>query len=164
MEFAIGIAFAIGENLQWYMAFESTLIGRVYAIRWHSAPDSSDLQRVLRELPTNHQKAKERLINISIVPESVGLPEDGVRSAMTRHAAAWEEHCEVMHIVIEGSGFRHSMLRSAMAVFALGYRRGTLVVHRNAAAAVARAAKEANTDALLLERRLRQLGYFAAAE
>jgi len=78
-----------------------------------------------------HRTFGKSIVYIAIVPEDCQPPDDAVRLAMTRGRDEVLPYCQSMHIVMEGHGFRHAILRNALATMQLfGQKRKQVQIHR----------------------------------
>jgi hypothetical protein len=111
------------------MAFATALVRPIFFVRWTS-PRLHDVPRVSIEFNRAHEAIGEPLIYIAIVPEDSQPPDEVTRKSMTSGADNVLDRCASMHLVLEGGGFRHSILRNAVAgMLLLGRRREKLAVH-----------------------------------
>jgi hypothetical protein len=112
------------------MAFVSRVIGNLYVVRWKDAT-AADVPRVEAEVAAAKRAlGKAPLHGLAIVPENTPAPDDRTRSAMSSSISHLLDHLETMHTVIEGGGFKHSILRSAMTgIVLVGGKRGRVVIH-----------------------------------
>ena len=112
------------------MAFVSATVGRLYVVRWQE-PTEADVFRVEEEVAAFKRGiGKHAVHGLAIVPEATKPPDDRTRSAMSGSMSKLLDHLETMHTVIEGKGFKHSILRSAMTGIALlGGKRGRVLIH-----------------------------------
>jgi hypothetical protein len=69
---------------------------------------------------------------ISIVPEDSKPPDDRMRQTFADNMENVLGHCRTMHFVMEGEGFKHSILRNALAtVLLVRGQRNRIYVHRS---------------------------------
>ncbi len=111
------------------MACVTATVGNVFFVRWEK-PDVADMKRIVRELAVRRREIGRLLTYVALAPESSDPPDAAVRREMPvlmNHALV---HCDVMHLVMEGVGFKPSVMRSVMAaVFLAGGRRERVHVH-----------------------------------
>lgn len=123
------------------MPYTSMLMGRLHVVRW-ATPVMPDVDRILKEVQQAFETAKNPLVGISIVPADAEPPRDDVRAAMTRNMDALLKCSEYIYFVMEGSGFRHSIMRSVLAGLLLfGGKRGRIGVESDIDLAVQLASK-----------------------
>jgi hypothetical protein len=111
------------------MPFRSVLIHRIHLVRW-STPVLADAADIVKEIKGARAKVGRPLIGIAIVPTSVSPPEGEVRRAMIGGMNPLIESCESIHFVLEGSGFKNSILRSVVTnILLLAGKKGKVFVH-----------------------------------
>ncbi|MBK7397769.1 MAG: hypothetical protein IPJ34_16090 [Myxococcales bacterium] len=111
------------------MPYRSMLLGRLHFVRW-GTPVMDDVDRVLHEVQRGFSTSRQPLIGISLVPVDAEPPKDEVRAAMVRNMDKLLACSERLYFVMEGSGFRHSVMRSVLAgLLLVGGKRGRVVVH-----------------------------------
>lgn len=125
--------------LVWYakptMSYTSALIERVLIIRW-GTPQLEDVAAVLREAKAA-KESKGTVYGLAIVPSDVEPPEDSVRKAMVASMDELLESCDSLHFVMEGSGFKHSIMRSVLSgLLLMAGKRGRIYVHDTVDAAL----------------------------
>jgi len=110
------------------MPFLSTVVGNVYVVRWE-APTALDVRAMEVEVSAFHREVV-KMHGLAIVPANTSPPDDATRKAMGRSMQTLLEHLETIHTVIEGSGFKHTILRSVMTgVTLVGGKRGRVFTH-----------------------------------
>src|SRR5436309_2125815 len=92
-------------------AYASALIGNAFVVRWKRAPNVLEVNAVLRDIVAAAQGQKN-LVCMAIVPGTVNPPEDEARRQMMANTEKILAVADAMHFVVEGSGFKHVMLRS----------------------------------------------------
>jgi hypothetical protein len=102
----------------------------LFFVRW-AAPSKADLPALNAQLADAHRKLGDPVTYIAIVPEDCEPPNDEMRAAFSDTMDEVLSHCSTMHFVMEGQGFKHSILRNALATVLLvkGQRR-KVFVHR----------------------------------
>jgi len=109
--------------------YVSALIGNAFVVRWQRAPTVNEVNTLLREV-MSAASTQKTLVCMAIVPGSVNPPEDEARRQMMTNTEKMLTVAEAMHFVIEGSGFKHVMLRSVVTgLILVSGRRGRIVVH-----------------------------------
>jgi hypothetical protein len=117
------------EPVEPYLA---ALIGNAYVVRWQRAPSVMEVNELLREIIAAASSHGKTLVCIAIVPGSVNPPEDEARRQMMANTEKILAVAQAMHFVIEGSGFKHVMLRSVVTgLILVSGRRGKIVVHNS---------------------------------
>lgn len=136
------------------MPFRSVLSGNVYAVRWQVAT-SQDVTRMEQEVASYRRVSKIPLHGLAIVGEEVPPPDDHARNAMGNSMKTLLESLETMHTVIEGRGFKNTILRSAMTgMVLLGGKRGRVFVHGTVSEALYALSEVTNVSVDLLQRQL----------
>lgn len=111
------------------MACSTITIDPIFAVRWEN-PEPQDLRRVDLAVAELHKRLGKPCLYLAIVPADAEAPSNEMRSAMIAGMSGMLEHCESIHFVIEGSGFKHTVLRSALAgILLVAGRRGRVFVH-----------------------------------
>jgi len=129
------------------MSYQSMLLGRLHFVRW-GTPVMEDVDRVLREVQRGFSALKQPLVGISLVPADAEPPRDDVRAAMVRNMDELLRCNERLYFVMEGSGFRHSVMRSVLAgLLLVGGKRGRVAVHDELNTAVALVAPQVGHSA-----------------
>ncbi len=122
------------------MSYQSMQFGRLYLVRWGTATHD-DVWSVLREVQRAHATYKQPLIGVAIVPADAEPPTDNVRAAMVKSLDDLLGCCERVYFVMEGSGFRQSVMRSVLAgLLLVGGKRGRIGVHDSVGVALGLAA------------------------
>ncbi len=112
-------------------AYDSALIGNAFVVRWKRAPTVIEVNNLLREV-VQAAHGQKNLLCMAIVPGTVNPPEDEARRQMMANTEKILAVAEAMHFVIEGSGFKHVMLRSVVTgLILVSGRRGRIVVHNS---------------------------------
>jgi hypothetical protein len=112
------------------MSCVTASVGCVYFVRWVQRPEVADMRLIVRELTERHQALGRPLTYVALAPESSEPPDNAARSHMPTLMNQALVHCEIMHLVFEGVGFKHSVMRSVMAaVFLAGGKRERVRVH-----------------------------------
>lgn len=141
------------------MAYTSEVIDSVYVVRWDN-PQASDIPMVEREVANAARRATGPLHGLSIVPATTRPPDDETRSAMGRSMSNLLEHLDTMHVVIEGSGFTHTILRNVMAgIILVGGKRGRVFVSREVVEALPELDKLTGTSSVRLSAALSAHGF-----
>lgn len=137
------------------MACTTTTIDSIYAVRW-DAPHERDVRKIVTDVTDLHKRLGRSCIYLAIVPQDGETPSNEVRSSMIESMDKMLEHCETIHFVIEGSGFKHTVLRSAMAgILLVAGRRGRVFVHTSVDEAIRAFAGSTKVDSATLLRSLR---------
>ena len=137
----------------------TAVIDAVYFVRWQK-PEISDLRRVQAEVASARARVDSPLAYVAIVPGDAEPPEPEVRKFMMDSMDEVLKHCQAMHFAIEGSGFKHSVLRSALAgILLVAGRRGRVFVHRSGELAAREACRTLGAEAavVLQQARTQQL-------
>jgi hypothetical protein len=111
-------------------SWASCVIGNVHIVRWMRAPSLEDVQTVTRDVEKTALSLGRSLVCIAIVPNDVEPPSDDARKRMLGDLDRLVAVSESIHFVIEGSGFKHVMLRSVVTgLILVAGRRGRIFVH-----------------------------------
>jgi hypothetical protein len=100
------------------VSYVACFIRPVFFVRW-TAPVASEMPGVTAEFAQARKQMGEPIVYIAIVPEDCQAPDETTRRAMVRERDQVLPECLSMHIVMEGSGFKHAILRNAMAAMQL---------------------------------------------
>jgi hypothetical protein len=124
------------------MSCEIATINRVFIVRW-SEPTVEDVKRVLDTLNGAQRAAGRPLIFLAVIPAESAPPPANVRKAMDGALARACADCESVLFIVEGTGFKHTILRTILAanILATG-RRGKVFVSSCAEEAIDRAPPE----------------------
>ncbi len=113
--------------------YASAVIGNLHILRWYRAPSLIDVQTVTREVERTAAALDRSLVCIAIIPSNVDPPSDDARKRMLDDLDRLLAISESIHFVIEGSGFKHVMLRSVVTgLILVAGRRGRIFVHSSA--------------------------------
>lgn len=113
------------------MAYQSLLFDRLHLVRWQN-PTSADVKAVFQEVESLYKKLRCPLLTMAVVPPDNGPPDAETRKLMSGQLGHLLDYTESMHFVIEGSGFRNSMLRSVVTnIILLAGKRGKITVHKS---------------------------------
>lgn len=111
------------------MAYRSLRAGRLHVVRW-GTPELADVDRIAYEVSLAFQEVGRPLLCVAVISADADPPSDEVRAAMSRNMPRLLAVTEHLHFVVEGQGFRHSVMRSVLTGFILfGKERGRLSVH-----------------------------------
>ena len=133
------------------MPYISRTAGPLYIVRWDN-PQAGDVAMVEREVADAARSAPGKLYGLSIVPATTRAPDDATRTAMGRSMSKLLVHLETMHVVIEGSGFAHTILRNVMAgIILVGGKRGRVFVSRDVGEALPILGKQADLSRAQLQ-------------
>lgn len=103
----------------------------VFFVRW-KVPELADIRRIVTELAAAHHALGREVFFVAIIPDDCRPPDDRMRQAFADNMEGVLTHCRTMHFAIEGEGFKHSILRSALAaVLLVRGQRNRVFVHRS---------------------------------
>jgi hypothetical protein len=122
-------------------SYLTTFIKPIFFVRW-IAPQANEVSNVTTEFLDQRKRTGQPIVYIAIVPEDCASPNDETRAAMVIERDRVLGECITMHIVMEGSGFKHAILRNAMAAMQL------VVGSRDKRVIIGRTLEEALTTAL----------------
>ncbi len=105
------------------MPYQSTMIGSALVVVW-DRPELPDVRRVVGEVAHQRRRLDEPIIYVAYIPDATATPEPAVRDAMSRAMPELLECCESIVFVLEGTGFKMSIGRAALAgiMLASGHR------------------------------------------
>lgn len=113
-------------------AYITALIGNTFVVRWQRAPSVIEVNDLLREILAAAAGYGKKLVCIAIVPGKVNPPEDEARRQMMVNTEKILAVADTTHFVVEGSGFKHVMLRSVVTgLILVSGRRGKIQVHNS---------------------------------
>jgi hypothetical protein len=129
------------------VSYVSSFVRPVFFVRW-MAPTASELPAVTGEFLAARKSVGQPIVYVAIVPEDCASPDETTRRGMVRERDAVLPECVSMHIVMEGSGFKHAILRNAMAAMQLvaGRRDKKVQIARSLDEALAAAARQVPAD------------------
>ena len=91
----------------------------------------TDIAQIKSRLAQAREQEGRDLVYIAIAPEDSAAPEEPVRKAFMNAMEDVLNYCQTMHFVMEGQGFKHSILRNALAsVLLVRGQRTKVFVHR----------------------------------
>lgn len=118
------------------MPFRSEFTEDLHIVRWIVAT-AVDARRVVEEVAGFRRGSKRKLHGLAIVGDNVPTPDDVARKAMGESMTALLDHLETVHVVIEGTGFKNTIMRSAFtAMVLMGGKRGKVYVHGTVSEAI----------------------------
>jgi hypothetical protein len=140
------------------MSYHSILLDRVHIVRWQK-PELADTLPLVREVRQAAERLGKNLIGIPIVPEDIEPPTDEARAAMAKRMNEILEVSDSVHFVVEGTGFRPSILRSALSgILLVGGKRGRVLVHKNIDQALKLVAPQVGMTPDLIKKLAKQKG------
>ncbi len=112
--------------------YASGVMGNLHVLRWLRSPTLADVQVVTREIERFGKTLGKPIVCVAIIPGSVEPPADDARKRMLDDLERLLKISDSVHFVIEGSGFKHVMLRSVVTgLILVAGRRGRIFVHGN---------------------------------
>ncbi len=140
------------------MSCITAMIDSIFFVRWQR-PEIRDLTHIQAEVSRVRGRHKGPIIYLAIVPTDADPPDTDVRKAMMDSMDGVLAHCEAMYFVIEGAGFKHSVLRSALAgILLVAGRRGRVFVETSVEDALADIAKRLRIESMSILRQARTNG------
>jgi hypothetical protein len=118
-------------------------VGRVLFVRWEGVPVSRlDAIEIPKLVVSARRSAGKPLIYIASAAANVEAPSEEVRKLMADHMDDMLSSCDTMHLVFEGTGFRHTMQRMAMvSIMLITGKRNRIYVEPSLSEAVRNAPK-----------------------
>ncbi|MFL5347569.1 MAG: DofB protein [Hyalangium sp.] len=142
-------------------AFKVELIDRILFSRWMRPPAKSDIEAMEEVMATAHKSLNgQLLIYVGSIGSHVKVPNAEERNNLTQLLKAARNHCEVAHVIIEGSELQNSLQRvviSGMLIITRTYD-NYLSVHKNIESAAADLTRRLHKDALPVIRAARDRG------
>jgi hypothetical protein len=106
------------------------VIRPVFFVRWLK-PQLADLALLSTRLEQAHEANRSPVIYVAIIPEDCSAPNDVMRKRFADTMVEVLGHCQTMHFVMEGQGFKSAILRSALAaVLLVRGQRNKVFVHK----------------------------------
>lgn len=96
------------------MPFETKTFSTGLVVVW-DRPVLEDIRAIVDLVGTLRRRLGKPLTYVAYIPDAAATPEGSVRNAMTRSMDDLLENCETVVFVLEGSGFRMSIGRAALA-------------------------------------------------
>jgi hypothetical protein len=111
------------------MPYLSLVVGRVHLLRWVT-PTYPDVESVRLEILAAARAAKRPLVCLGVIPNNMAPPDDRTRQAMMGNMQDIVASSEIVHFVVEGTGFGTSIMRSVLAgILLFGGKRGKVIIH-----------------------------------
>ncbi len=111
-------------------AFVTALIENVHMVRWLHTPTVFEVRAVSKDVDRAYRTVGGPLVCVAVVPAGVDPPTDHARQLMMEELERLMKVSRAVHFVIEGSGFRHVMLRSVVTgLIMVAGRRGRILVN-----------------------------------
>jgi hypothetical protein len=146
------------------MSCDTERVDRVYFVRW-SEPTKEDVAQLMRELPAHRKAVGRPLLFIAVLPEDATVPGPLVRRALDDGFAKAFEYCEHFYFVVEGIGFKHTILRSVLtANILVSGRRGKMHIVSSVGDLVSKASPDHRPEILKSIPSARLRGIFRAVE
>lgn len=125
------------------------VMDRVHVIRWLT-PTYVDVEAVRLEIIAAHKAAGRPLLGICIISDDIPPPDERSRQAMMNSMQDIISRSDVVHFVVEGAGFKNSIMRSVVAgILLIGGKRGKAQVHNTVEQALAAFPADVDTRTLL---------------
>lgn len=137
----------------------------LFALRWHEVSIES-LGRLSARLSARREELGRSLYYIALVPEGTPQPDDTTRDALVGSIAETYPLMSTVRVVILGTGFRATIVRSGMAAMTLmtGLRGHVVKVDKSPREAIEHYAKHAGRDPSPIVQRLLREGLLRADE
>jgi hypothetical protein len=88
-------------------------IDRVHILRWGKVVVPADVAPIVEEMQKLHQKVGP-VIGIALMPPQIAPPDDEMRKVIGQNLRPIMNCSESLHYVIEGTGFKSSIIRSVI--------------------------------------------------
>ncbi len=111
------------------MPYQSASLERVYILRWGRSVLASDIEPIVAEM-VKLCKQHGPIVGIALMPPDLSPPDGEMRKLIGQNMRAALDASESLHYVIEGTGFKSSIMRSVVTnVLMLTGQRGRISVH-----------------------------------
>ena len=108
--------------------FDFKVIDNVFVVVWKNVSTAA-AKKITEQVRVAHADRGD-LVYVALVPDGTPPPDDDGRAALSGAVKVLLPYCSSMHCVIEGSGFRKSVIRgAATGIFMLSGQRGKMKVH-----------------------------------
>ena len=99
------------------MSFKTSTVESIYFIRW-TVPQAADHVILMRDLERIARAQGKLKAVISVVPQTMAMPDDAFRKAGANSNKQAMEYTERLIAVIEGTGMKYSVMRAAASAMA----------------------------------------------
>lgn len=119
------------------MAFTSGLVHNVFFVRWDRV-SPGDAKKVIEQVAIARARVDGDMVYVAITPADHEPPAEAERRELADALPKLLSYCSCVHLVMEGSGFKHAIVRMVAAgVFLVSGKRGQVSLHDSAADALA---------------------------
>ena len=140
------------------MPHRASSFDNFFMVRW-GVPEVADCEEIKARIPALRERAGKPLVYIAVMPADLPKLEDDHRKILMDLTEAVLPACHKLIIVMEGTGFRAAILRSAMtAVMLLTRRHDTLRVVDSLDVALELTDPWLPTDRRAIARVMREIG------
>jgi hypothetical protein len=140
------------------VAFLSDCIQNVLIVRWIK-PESGDSPMIAELVAKNARRLRKKLVYVGVVPKDSESPSEAVRREMIKAFPPVLEHCECVHLVLEGHGLSKAVIRTVAAgIFLVGGQRGRVTTHDSVRDALEHC-PHLNSDAQRILKHAKDLGF-----
>lgn len=109
-------------------SFRHALIDNVFIVVWNEV--STGAASRITSLVRDGHRSRGPLVYVAVVPDVSTPPDDDGRAALAGAVEQLLPFCSSMHCVIEGAGFKKSIVRAAATgIFMVSGQRGKMTVH-----------------------------------
>ena len=142
--------------------FKSDVIDRIFFVRYAQPPTKEAMKAVLERVAQAHSRlgSNQPLIYVGSIDSKSKVPNAEERNNLSELLTALRQHCEVVHLIIEGSELQNSLQRviiSGMLIVTRTYD-NYLSVHKNVESASSDLARRLSKDVTPLIRMARDRG------
>jgi hypothetical protein len=110
------------------MAYVRAVYDGIFFVRWQTAPDVLELDRLLDDLARTQQRHGRKMIYVAAIGADVDVPAGIQRHALAKFGERATPFVSETHLILEGDGFKHSIQRSVVtAIYVI--KGGPVPVH-----------------------------------
>jgi hypothetical protein len=112
------------------MSYVRGMLGRVYWVRWLSAPEASDLGEIFVDMQRERARLASPLFYLSVISVTASVPTPPQRKALDLFAQQLARLVEHTHLVLEGDRYTAALQRQVhIGLNFWGAQRDQLSIH-----------------------------------
>jgi hypothetical protein len=92
-------------------AMRVDVIDRVIFSRWVRPPTKQDIEAMSQHMAQAHERLGQMLLYVGSIDSKVKVPNAEERNNLSNLMTHARKHCEVAHVIIEGSDLQNSLQR-----------------------------------------------------
>ncbi len=142
---------------------KSDVVDRIFFVRYVRPPSKEDVRTVLERVAAARKRVGQPLIYVGSIDSKTKVPNSEERNNLNELLTALREHCEVVHLIIEGSDLQNSLQRviiSGMLIITRTYD-NYLAVHKTIEGTASDLSKRLNKDVSAMIRVAKDRGLVA---